>query len=294
MGFSIWKSVARVLEGVGGRKSTEVGSHCGTRHFGNWRARTATHIPGKTQNRRQNEEFAVWRLLCTVLALDVRPDIDEAQMRRIGKGCLSTMWICRKRIIGAWLLVTLSACGEPPSGRAPVAKAEPRRVANEVRASDFGDKWPFKIDRGVLACQASAATIRTFDNKEYALNGVAMSRKTFLPLEAIWKTQSAEEPKEILSRLDETARKRIFASTVRCEDEADRQAEQEIADVIKQIDRAKALSNRCKADLRSKETLTEAEIALISTEGVLKSWPPLHPTRVSVSPILEAALKLCK
>lgn len=175
---------------------------------------------------------------------------------------------------------------------------EQRRAANEVRAVDHGEQWPLTVDRAVLSCKVIAgrpmATAKTFDGREFALNGAAKGRGGFAPIDPVWKTRVLGTPKDVVTRVPATDRRRIFAGIVRCEDDAMKKAESETSDIRKQVERERALSAQCKAALQKREKVTEAEGKLIGEEGALLSWPPLQPTRVSLSPLIDAALKLCK
>jgi hypothetical protein len=53
-------------------------------------------------------------------------------------------------------------------------------------------------------------------------------------------------------------------------------------------------SAACQARLRATEKLTEAELATIGNEGASKSWPPLESAYMSVQPLIDDALKLCR
>ena len=175
---------------------------------------------------------------------------------------------------------------------------EQRRVPNEVRAADYGAKWPLTIDRAVLSCNVVAgrpmATVKTFDGREFALNGAAKGRGGFPPIEPVWKTQTLGTPKAIATRIPEPDRRRVFAAMAKCEDDARIAAEKETSDIRKQIDRERALATQCKTTMQKREKITAAEADLVSSEGVLLSWAPLQPVRVNISPLLDAALKLCK
>jgi hypothetical protein len=81
---------------------------------------------------------------------------------------------------------------------------------------------------------------------------------------------------------------------VKCEDDARIAAEKETTDIRKQIERERALATQCKVALQKREKITGAEAELIGSEGGLLTWPPLQPMRINISPLIDAALKLCK
>ncbi|GMV20200.1 MAG: hypothetical protein AMXMBFR57_01490 [Acidimicrobiia bacterium] len=173
-----------------------------------------------------------------------------------------------------------------------------RRQPNEVRAEDYGDRWPLTIDSAILSCQVNGgrplATIKTLEGAEHALNGAAKSTNRFRPVEPIWKFAQTKTPDAVADNVPEATRKTLFAAMVGCEDDADRRAEAETSDIRKQVDRSRALADQCKAQLRRANKLSEADQELISAEGVLQAWPPLQRTRVNIGPLLDAALALCK
>jgi hypothetical protein len=56
-----------------------------------------------------------------------------------------------------------------------------------VNALMFGKDWPFTVTAGVLGCDGDREVV-TFRNggKTYALNGTAVGKRRYLPVEAIW------------------------------------------------------------------------------------------------------------
>jgi hypothetical protein len=191
--------------------------------------------------------------------------------------------------------LAISACSLSAADRVEGSQS---RQPNEVRAADYGDAWPLTVDRAVLDCKTIAgrpmATVRTFDGREYGINGAAKGRGGFPPVDPIWKTRAIGTPTKVLDRMPEPERRRVFAAIVGCEDDGRRQAERETTDVMKQVERERALTASCKAGVRKREKVTEAEARLVSSEGAMSSWPPLQPTRVSIGPLIDAALKLCR
>lgn len=55
-----------------------------------------------------------------------------------------------------------------------------------VKASDYGNKWPFTVKKGSVACPDGKSVIFLAGGKKYALNGVAKS-KGYTPIEPIWR-----------------------------------------------------------------------------------------------------------
>ena len=60
-----------------------------------------------------------------------------------------------------------------------------RAESSTVTESDFGDEWPFTVDKGVLHCSDSEVTFRA-DGKEYAVNGSATAAG-YASIDPIWK-----------------------------------------------------------------------------------------------------------
>ena len=55
-----------------------------------------------------------------------------------------------------------------------------------IDSASYGEKWPFTVESGVVACLKNNSVIFVANNTEYALNGVASSLG-YQPLEPIWK-----------------------------------------------------------------------------------------------------------
>jgi hypothetical protein len=53
---------------------------------------------------------------------------------------------------------------------------EPSREGIEIRQAEYGDHWPFAIQRGRLRCEGTGAVILTARGKDYAVNGMAGTR----------------------------------------------------------------------------------------------------------------------
>ena len=71
------------------------------------------------------------------------------------------------------------------------SKTEAPLSPSEVKITkqEFGDKWPFTVDEGVLACKGSGGigevTFRV-EGRTYAVNGNAKATNNYLPLMEIW------------------------------------------------------------------------------------------------------------
>jgi hypothetical protein len=179
------------------------------------------------------------------------------------------------------VIVAATACG---SGLKPNERL--------ITAAEYGDKWPFTFDSGVLACELNAVTVRVGETV-YPVNGRAMSEYRSGPaLKAVTKPQSLGTPDQVVTRLSEADRRRVFAASVACEDKAEADTKN-ISDLMRQVEESARQAAACKTALAKSEGLATDEATLISTEGVLLGWPPLSPTYMSVGDIIADGLKLC-
>lgn len=69
-------------------------------------------------------------------------------------------------------------------------------VPNEllITQKDYGDKWPFTKEKGILTCKGAnkvGEVILTVDGVPYAVNGIAKGTKKYQPLEKIWADNAA-------------------------------------------------------------------------------------------------------
>jgi hypothetical protein len=55
-----------------------------------------------------------------------------------------------------------------------------------LKSSDFGDKWPFTVKDGRVACPDGQSVIFLSGGKKYGVNGFAKSRG-YSPPEPIWR-----------------------------------------------------------------------------------------------------------
>jgi hypothetical protein len=60
---------------------------------------------------------------------------------------------------------------------------------------------------------------------------------------------------------------------------------------LRSTDRKRAA---CKARVDEPRKVTAAERDMISSEGIAKAWPPLEPTRIDMSPLIEGGLQMCQ
>jgi len=88
------------------------------------------------------------------------------------------------------LLVINQLPSKPPIPvTAPVAP--PTQTSSiSLKASDFGDEWPFTVD-GELDClpvsETTGSVILRSGERIYGINGIAQNSGNFAPIESIWK-----------------------------------------------------------------------------------------------------------
>ena len=86
-----------------------------------------------------------------------------------------------RRLIAAFLVALLLPTLAFADGSVSISKAK------------YGKRWPFKVKRGVLACQGSngvGAVTFTTGGKTYAVNGIAR-QKGLKPIDPIWRANPA-------------------------------------------------------------------------------------------------------
>ena len=177
----------------------------------------------------------------------------------------------RPRVI--WLValalnVSCAASGIGSPGGA--AEALPKNE-REIDRSEFRFQWPFTKGTGTLACDSGAVVIRTA-GVTYGLNEEAAKRG--FPSVTPILSQQTIQPTNPLRRLPQDDRERVFMSAVRCDKATDAEG--------------------CRSRLADQYRLTTAELDQVLAEGRERHWPPLEPSRMSVAPIVEAGLKLCR
>jgi uncharacterized protein DUF2511 len=62
------------------------------------------------------------------------------------------------------------------------------RSGVEVTAAEYGDKWPFTVERGLLRCEPPGRVVFRVDSTDYAVNGLASSR--YLKIDSIWRVNT--------------------------------------------------------------------------------------------------------
>jgi hypothetical protein len=184
--------------------------------------------------------------------------------------------------MGVFLLIVIAGSAAAcQSADAPIRDPIPDIPPSQQRAvarTDFDWKWPFSIGHGTLGC-TDAAIIFRYDGKTYALNDAARSRG-FAIVDPIWRWQSSGMPSDPLRKLSQEDRQKVFAELMACEGDGSIGV--------------RAQADRCLKRLAELRGLTEPELKQISVEGHERLWSPLHGTRASLEPLIEAGQQLCK
>ena len=180
----------------------------------------------------------------------------------------------------------------------------------QIEEAEFGDAWPFTVSAGLLSCEGSAVTFEG-GGTTYAVNGRARGLGRYAEIGPLVRTtQLLDPPADLVTRISEDDRQRVFKEVVACEDNARERAEAAFPEtdashpdfnmdrfdelLDKQIDLERQLTNECKSGLQDRHDLQDDELASISAEGVAMNWPPLPQTRMDVSPIINIGLTLCE
>ena len=206
------------------------------------------------------------------------------------------------------LIVAAIACGEGTddgSIRTDLnmnqVERSPSQSERAISRADFGQEWPFTVESGTLRCSGYGdygAVTFTTAGVTYAVNGTAMSTDAGIPLEPIWAFAPAlSSDIDIVDRMSLSERQAVFEQLGVCEDGAMARAETEIpvtdlASLEAMAERQGELEEECKADVRSKFSISYDEQIKIGVEGLSGNWSPVR-FRISISPVLDAGLALC-
>jgi hypothetical protein len=91
--------------------------------------------------------------------------------------------------------------------------------------ADYGDRWPFTVNDGVLSCVGVGQMVNfRVGAITYAVNGIAKGHGN-PDVEAIWSTRPVSPPKDVVARLPEPRRRELFRARVACPEQAERAAE---------------------------------------------------------------------
>lgn len=170
-------------------------------------------------------------------------------------------------------MIALSSCAEQTSTVADPVEGVPLTQQRTIDRNELGYKWPFDVGTGTIACDGGALFFRT-GGTTYALSRGAGTRG-YADIDAIRRTQGSGPPSDPVSRLTQDERMKIFAQSSACNSGS-----------------AASVSD-CKARLRTRRNVAEAELARIDAEGSERYWPPLEPPLMSLDALTDAARQLC-
>ena len=197
------------------------------------------------------------------------------------------------RILACTCVLATSACSSSESSKS-IESSEPGVV---VRAGEYGDKWPLTVNEGRIACVTGNHVIFTApDETVYALNGSARGAGRWRDVEAIWRSNDSLFDATPLERIPESERRDIFAELVGCDDknrERSMTPGQNVAAFQHEVRASDRNRAACKARVDKQRKVTTSERDAISSEGIAKGWPPLDPTRIDISPLIQRGLQLC-
>ena len=175
-----------------------------------------------------------------------------------------------RRLSVAIVPLIVAGCGDSPSQLrvADPIPGIPENTQRTIARTEFPRQWPFAVGTGTLGSLDEGVVFRV-DGTTYALNDAAAARG-FARVEPIRLTQH-RTPSNPLVRLTQNRRMQIFSESSACVDSAP-----------------------CKQRIRALHAISDAELKQVEAEGDERRWPPLSPERVSLSPIIDAGLKLCR
>lgn len=180
----------------------------------------------------------------------------------------------RGRTCQLLVLLLSGACARHGQVTDPIAGV-PVKQQRVIMRSELSWRWPFTVGTGTIGCAAGAVVFRA-GGVDYAVNEPAKAGG-FASIEAIRLTQSGW-PSDPLSRITQDVRRTIFAEASSC-------ATATTAD---------AAAGGCRQRLRESRAVSEAELKQIEVEGRERTWPPLPPAYVTLDPVVDAGLKLCR
>lgn len=169
-------------------------------------------------------------------------------------------------MVVALLSAACSGEGSPKPVADPIAGIPPSQQ-RVVSRNEFRLVWPFSVGAGTIGCLSEAVVFRA-GGVNYGLNDAARSRG-FAAVDPVWLTHHVA-PSNPLSRVTQERRMEIFAELSACDAAA------------------------CRKLLLPRYTVSDDELKQIEAEGIERRWPPLAPRRVSLDPIVDAGLKLCR
>ena len=173
--------------------------------------------------------------------------------------------------------VAAAGCGSKAPEVSDPVEGVPLSQQRTITRNELGYKWPFSVGAGTVACDGGALFFRSAGTT-YALSRGAGTRG-YANVDAIRRVQGSGPPSDPVARLTQEDRMKVFAQAAGCGSTADT------------LQRAAALE--CRTRLRDRHKLSDDELARIEAEGVERTWPPLPPVLMDLTPVLDAARPLC-
>ena len=197
------------------------------------------------------------------------------------------------RLLACTCVLATSACSRNSS-----TAIESSKSGVAVRAGDYGDKWPLTVAEGRIDCVTGNHVIFTApDDTVYAVNGSARGAGRWQDVTSIWRANQSRFDATPVARIPESERRDIFADLVRCDDENRERPMtpgQNLAAFKHEVRSADRKRAACKARVDGPRKVTGSERDAISSEGIARGWPPLEPTRIDMSPLIERGLQMCQ
>ena len=169
----------------------------------------------------------------------------------------------------------LTGCGKSRPPIADPVEGIPRPQQRTIDRNELGYKWPFDAGTGTIACDGGALFFRT-GGTTYALSRGAGTRG-YADIDTIRRTQGSGPPSDPARGVTQEVRMKIFAQLSSCGADST----------------APGAASECKARIRQRNSLTEADAAKIEAEGAERYWPPLKPPLMSLDALTDAARQLC-
>ena len=122
------------------------------------------------------------------IARGVTKALDEREKKAsknvaIGCGCLV--------VVPILIAICVAIFGEPAGVNVTSDKYGGVRITRD----EYGEKWPFTVDEGILNCEIASAVVLRVGGTTYGVNGLGANR--YGPIDPIWRDHpsAAEDPR---------------------------------------------------------------------------------------------------
>jgi hypothetical protein len=184
----------------------------------------------------------------------------------------------RRLPVPLFCVLCLFACGnEGPPAPVELIPDIPPTQQRVINRSDLLEEWPFSVRTGSLGCVSGAVVFRT-GNLTYAMNDRARARGWATP-EPIRVRATSPLPTNPLPGVPQDTRMAIFAQAARCES---------------MTGAPRAETTNCKKRVRESHGLSEADLKQIEAEGAERFWSPVVRPLMTLEPLIDMGLKLCR